>query len=157
MPNSTSRSAVAEGDTSAREVVGRQLDLHAVAGNELDVVLAHLPRDMPQNDGAVVELHAEHHVRQRLGDETVDLDRFFLRRPGSCLLLFTLGGARGHAARARAGTRSRRRARPALRSGAGSPLTGAWRSSSTWFRHSFSSVTAGEHSVITDVARTKHL
>src|SRR3954453_16009938 len=36
-------SAVAEGDAAAGQVVGRELDLDAVAGKDADLVLAHLP------------------------------------------------------------------------------------------------------------------
>src|SRR5437588_9127013 len=134
-PTRRSSDLVAERDAPAREVVGRQFDLHAIARHQLDVVLPHLPRDVPEDDRAVVELHAEHHVRERLGDEAVDLDRLFLRRTRTCLLLLTLGGARRHPARARTGARPGSRARAALRPGARGPLTGAWRPSSTWFRH----------------------
>src|SRR6186997_2501976 len=37
--------SVSVGDSSASEVVGRQLDLDLVAGEDADVVLAHLPGD----------------------------------------------------------------------------------------------------------------
>ena len=37
--------SVSVGDSPAGQVVGRQLNLHLVAGEDADVVLAHLPGD----------------------------------------------------------------------------------------------------------------
>ena len=56
------------GDAAAGEVVGRQLDANAVAGEDADVVHPHLPRDMAQHFVPVVELHPEHSVRKGLDD-----------------------------------------------------------------------------------------
>src|SRR5439155_15725399 len=55
-------------DSSAREIVGRQIDRHTVALQYPDVILAHLPADVGQHLVAVLELHAESRVRKDLGD-----------------------------------------------------------------------------------------
>ena len=44
-----------------------------------DVVLAHLSGDVRGNDVTVVELNAEHRVRQRVHDGPFHFDLFFLR------------------------------------------------------------------------------
>jgi hypothetical protein len=61
----------------AFEVVGRQLDLHTVSAQDPDVVAAHLPGDVAEHHVVVVELHAEHRVRQRLDDLALHLDLLF--------------------------------------------------------------------------------
>src|SRR5918995_2477733 len=101
-------SAIAEGDPAAGEVVGRELDLDAVAGGDADVVLPHLPRDRGEHGVAFVQLHPEHRARERLDDLAFDLDLLFLDwhklliRPG----LFSTYWARSAAARDK--TRPRR-------------------------------------------------
>src|SRR6266571_1402889 len=60
------------------EVVRRELDLHPVAGENADVVAAHLARDVPKYLVVVVELDLEHGVGQGLGDLALHLDLFFL-------------------------------------------------------------------------------
>src|SRR5438309_4923072 len=120
-------SAVAVRDAPAREIVRRQLDLHAVAGNQLDVVLAHLPRDVSEHDRSVVELDAEHRVLQGFAHETIDLDRLFLRRADPRLLLLPLRGSRCGSARAQLGTPGR--------GSAGGTRRLAHRPASSWFRH----------------------
>src|SRR5215207_2111072 len=70
--------AVAEGDPAAREIVGRELDLDAVAGGDADVVLPHLPRDRGEHGVPFVQLHPEHRARERLDDLAFDLDLLFL-------------------------------------------------------------------------------
>src|ERR687897_1779733 len=78
-------SAIAEGDPAAGEVIGRELDLDAVARSDADVVLAHLPGDRGQYGMSAVELHPEHRARERLDDFAFDLDLLFLdwHRPRS--------------------------------------------------------------------------
>src|SRR3954454_14908808 len=66
-------------DATAIEVVGRQLDADAVSGKDADPEPAHLPRDVPEHDMVVVELHAEHRVGQGLDDLALELDLLFLR------------------------------------------------------------------------------
>src|SRR5438132_5745260 len=56
----TFMSAVPVGDPTAVEVVRAQFDLHLVAGEDADVVLAHLPGDGGENCVPAVELHPEH-------------------------------------------------------------------------------------------------
>src|SRR3954470_12108429 len=50
------------GDSTAGEVVRRELHLDAITGQDADVVHAHLPGDVGEDLVAVVELHAEHGV-----------------------------------------------------------------------------------------------
>src|SRR5947209_11317906 len=56
---------VAVGDATPVEGVRRELDLHAVAGQDAGVVAAHLARDVAENLVIVLELHAEHRVGER--------------------------------------------------------------------------------------------
>src|SRR3954468_14513280 len=72
------RLLVAVGDATPVEVVRRELDLHAVAGKDADVVAPHLAGDVPEDLVVVVELHAEHRVREGLGDLALHLNLVFL-------------------------------------------------------------------------------
>ena len=65
------------GDPTTSQVVRRQLNLDAIAGQNSDVMHPHFPRDMGQNFVAVFEFDAEHCVRQRLGDRSFQNDRVF--------------------------------------------------------------------------------
>src|SRR5947208_522975 len=53
-------------DPRAVQVVGRELAAHAVSGEDANSKAAHLPRHVPEHDVIVVELHAEHRIRQGL-------------------------------------------------------------------------------------------
>src|SRR5512132_4007692 len=66
---------VAVGDATPAEVVGGELDLHAVAGENPDVVHPHLPGDVCEHLVPVLELDAEHGVRQRLDYRSLHQDR----------------------------------------------------------------------------------
>src|SRR6267378_3339193 len=59
---SSSRLLEAIGDAPAREVVRRQLNLHAIARQDPDEVHPHLPADVRQHLVSVFELHPEHRV-----------------------------------------------------------------------------------------------
>src|SRR5437879_10763345 len=72
--------SVPVGDPAAGEVVGGELHLHLVAGEDPDVVLPHLPGDGGEDGMAAVELHPEHRARERFGDLTLHLDLLFLVR-----------------------------------------------------------------------------
>jgi hypothetical protein len=61
-----SRSAVSVDDPRAVEIVRGELAAHAVARQDADAKAAHLSGDVSKHDVVVVELHAEHRVRQRL-------------------------------------------------------------------------------------------
>src|ERR1700710_2511174 len=76
-PTAGFRSAVAVDDASAREIVRRQLDLHAIARQDTDVMPAHLARDVGQHLVVVVEPHAEHGVGECFGDLSLELDLLF--------------------------------------------------------------------------------
>ena len=71
--------AVAVGDTASGEVVGGELNLDLVAGQNTDVVHTHLPRDVSEHLVPVLELDAKHRVRQRLDDRAFEHDRIFVR------------------------------------------------------------------------------
>ena len=58
---------VAISNSAALQVVGRELDLHAVAGEDADVMPSHLSRDVAQHLVLVVEFDAEHRVGEGLG------------------------------------------------------------------------------------------
>src|SRR3970282_972360 len=73
-------SAESEGDAAAGQVVGRKLDLHAIAGVEADVVCAHLPRDRGEHAVTAIELHPEHRGGERFDDLAFNLDLLFLGR-----------------------------------------------------------------------------
>src|SRR2546428_7276970 len=79
-PVSTSPESLLEpiGDSASSEVVRRQLDLHTVARQDPDEVHPHLPAHVREHLVAVLELDAEHRVRQRLDHRSLDLDRVFL-------------------------------------------------------------------------------
>src|SRR5579871_1060427 len=51
---------------AARQVVRRKLDGHLIAGQNADEVLAHFAGDVRQHLVLVLQLHAEHRIRQRL-------------------------------------------------------------------------------------------
>ena len=65
---------VAIDNASAGEVVGTQLYDDLVLGEDSDVVLAHLARNVGKNLMAVGQLHAEHGVGQRFDNRAFDLD-----------------------------------------------------------------------------------
>src|SRR5919204_303955 len=77
------------GNAASREVVGRELDLHLVPGEDADVVLAHLPGDGGENRMSPVDLHPEHGARERLGDLSFDLDLLFFVRHSPFLYVRT--------------------------------------------------------------------
>ena len=61
-------------DATAGQVVWAQLYDYAVLGEDTDVVLAHLARNVGENLVAVRKLYAEHGIRQRFSDRTLDLN-----------------------------------------------------------------------------------
>src|SRR6266540_7353340 len=75
----TRRLAVSVDDPAPREVVRRDLDLHAIAREDLDAEAAHLSRRVAEHLVAFVELDLEHSVREGLDDFALHLDLFFLR------------------------------------------------------------------------------
>src|SRR5437667_288698 len=64
-------------DPAAGQVVRRQLDLDPVTGKNTDEVHAHLAAHVGEHPVAVLQLHAEHRVRQGLDHGALDLDRVF--------------------------------------------------------------------------------
>src|SRR3954454_17771091 len=65
-------------DPRAGEVVRRDLDAYPIPRQDPDAEAPHLARDVPEDDVAVVELHPEHRVRERLDDLAFELDLLFL-------------------------------------------------------------------------------
>src|SRR6202522_1211061 len=66
-------------DAGAIEVVRRQLDADAVAREDPDPETSHLAGHVAEHDAIhVVELHAEHRVRQGFDDFALEFDLFFL-------------------------------------------------------------------------------
>src|ERR1700682_5937985 len=63
----------------AREIVGRELHLHAIARQDADEVLAHLARDVRQYAMLILQLHAKHGVGQRLDNRGHHLDGILFR------------------------------------------------------------------------------
>lgn len=72
-----SRLLVAVDDPAASQVVGRQLHDDPVLGEDTDVVLTHLAGDVCEHLVPVVQLNAEHRVRQGLDDLALNLDGAF--------------------------------------------------------------------------------
>src|ERR1051326_2152867 len=80
------------GDSAPREVVRRQLHLHAIARQDADEVHAHLAADVREHAVAVLELHPEHRVRERLHDGALHLDHvLFGHRRYAALRVSTSG------------------------------------------------------------------
>jgi hypothetical protein len=66
-------------NTSALQVVWRNLHHDAVPRNDADKVLAHFSSDMRHHRVAVLKLNAKLCIRKRLDDITFYLDCFFFR------------------------------------------------------------------------------
>src|SRR5262245_66496857 len=79
-----------EYDAPARQVIRGELDRHLVAGQDADIVHAHLPRDMPQDDVSVFQLHAEGRVGESLHDLPLHLDHVFFGH-SSFLIAYRVG------------------------------------------------------------------
>src|SRR5262249_10506493 len=62
------------------QVVGRDLDPDAIAREDADPEAPHLAGHVAQDLVAIVELHPEHGVRERLDDLAFAFDLFFLRQ-----------------------------------------------------------------------------
>ena len=70
--------AAAIDDAALRQVVGRHFHGDGVAGEDPDVVLAHLARDVRGHEVAVLQLDTERGVGQRLDDPAFHLNCVFL-------------------------------------------------------------------------------
>src|SRR5918999_834703 len=71
-------STVAIDDPSPVEVVRRDLDADPIPRQDADPETPHLARDVTEDLVAVVELHPEHRVRERLHDLAFEFDLLFL-------------------------------------------------------------------------------
>src|SRR5688500_5869466 len=61
-------------DPALAQVVWGHFDLDLVARQDADVVLPHAPGDVRDDFVAVLELHPEHGVRERLGDRALEFN-----------------------------------------------------------------------------------
>lgn len=68
---------VAVGDSAAGEIVGGELDLDLVTGEDADVVAPHLARYMAQHVVTVLEFDPEHRIGERFCDGAFEHDRIF--------------------------------------------------------------------------------
>src|SRR4030088_1421428 len=68
---------VPEGDASSRQVVGRDFESYAIAGENSNAESPHLSRDRGVHVVTVVHLHAELRIRQHFSDRSFQLDCFF--------------------------------------------------------------------------------
>ena len=62
---------------SLGQIVRCHLDIHLVADEDADAVLAHLARSVREHIVAVFQLHPEHRVGQKLGHGAFELEKFF--------------------------------------------------------------------------------
>src|ERR1700680_3593917 len=117
--------SIAVGDATSGEVVGRDLHLDTIAGQDPDAVHPHLPGGMGQDLMAIFQPNLEHGVGERFDDLSLHHDRVFLGfRQGG---LRRWGGLAGRAPRER-GRTTRRRAtdhRTAWKSGTANAPSGA--------------------------------
>jgi len=72
--------AIAVHDAAFGEVVGRHLEIDAVAGENLDPVAPEAAGDVGQDRLAVLQLDRERRTRKDLLDRAEQLERRFLRR-----------------------------------------------------------------------------
>jgi hypothetical protein len=69
---------VAVDDSAAIEVVRRQFDLDAVAGEDADAIAPHLPCGVTERLVTAIERYPEIAVPKRLDDLAIELDLLFL-------------------------------------------------------------------------------
>ena len=62
---------------SAREIIGRHLDSHAVAFEDSNAKAAELAGDGREHSCSVIEGHAERRARKDFGDGPFELDQVF--------------------------------------------------------------------------------
>src|SRR5580693_3787571 len=57
---------LSENNAGLAQIIGGKLDLDFIAGDDADEVLAHLARNMREDDGAIGKRHAEHRSGQNV-------------------------------------------------------------------------------------------
>src|SRR5262249_23648085 len=87
----SSSSPMAIHDPRAIEVIRRDLHAHAITRQDADPETAHLAGHVAEHLVAVVELHPEHRVRERLDDFAFELDLLFLRQTYMTLTFVACG------------------------------------------------------------------
>jgi len=66
---------VTVGNSTSRQIIGRELDRDAVARKYTNVVCAHLSGEVTENVVTILELDGEHGIRERIDDLAVYGDR----------------------------------------------------------------------------------
>ena len=67
------------GDAALGEVIGRQLHSHLIAGQDSNIVFAHLSGNMRDHYMAIFQFHSEHGVGQGFDDAALYFDMVFFR------------------------------------------------------------------------------
>jgi hypothetical protein len=78
MASISERSAMSVDDPGAIQIVGGQLATYSIPGEDPNAEAAHLAGHVPQHDVIVVELYAEHRVRQGLDYLALEFNLVFL-------------------------------------------------------------------------------
>ena len=73
------RLGLAESDASLRQVVGRDLNAHAISGNNPDKVFAHFAGNMSEHNMPVLQFQPEHRARQDIDHNSFSNNRLFFR------------------------------------------------------------------------------
>ena len=71
------RFGFAENYASLRQIVGRDLHAHPIAGNNPDEVFAHLAGDMSEHNMSVGQFQPEHRARQDIDHNSFSNNRLF--------------------------------------------------------------------------------
>jgi hypothetical protein len=80
------RFGFAEDYTSLRQIVGRDLHAHPIAGNNPDEVFAHLAGDMSEHKVSVGQFQPEHRARQDIDHNSFSNNRLFFSHRETRLL-----------------------------------------------------------------------
>ena len=68
------KSFLTENDSAFCEIVGRDLQCYCITGKDPDEVETHLAADVGKHVVFVGQFYSEHCVREKLPDDSVDLD-----------------------------------------------------------------------------------
>lgn len=79
LPFTRKELALSKGNTSFSQVIGSHLYLNLVAGKNADVVLAHLARDMSNNNVVIFQLYAESGVWKGIDNLSLKFNVVFFR------------------------------------------------------------------------------
>ena len=90
-----------EDDPRTTQVIRREFHEHFITRQHTDAILAHLPGGVREDHVVIVQLHAEHGIREEFNDLAAELDHVFFRHASSWVA-DARGRARGE--RERGGT-----------------------------------------------------